>query len=36
VRSIADYAAFSGLDYAARTIEERAYRSRVPATAAGD
>lgn len=29
VRSIADYAAFSGIDYAARAIEPRAYRPRL-------
>jgi hypothetical protein len=29
-RSIADYAEFSGLDYAARTIGPKAYRPLLP------
>jgi hypothetical protein len=33
VRSMADYAAFSGIDYAARTISPRAYHPLAPACA---
>ena len=30
IRSVADYAAFSGIDYAARTIAPRAYKPLLP------
>jgi hypothetical protein len=33
VRSMADYAAFSGIDYAARTLAPRAFRPLGPAAA---